>query len=228
MKQGRTFLGILGFSLLAVFIAIYFPGKQKDVAVQTQSLPWQIETTAEGSIRVFDLVLEQSTVDDAIHRFRENAEVSLFISPENNRLIEVYFNNTSLAGLRAKLVLSVSINEDEIDAIYDRGTRISTLGDGSRKVTLHPDDLVRIKQSAIAAITYLPKTKLDTELLKARFGEPTRRIRENKNKTLHWLYPAQGLDIAQDQDGRTVLQYLPPKAFDKLMQPLLEQGKEEY
>ncbi len=228
MKQGRTFLSILGFSLLALVIAIYFPAKQKTIPVQTQSLPWQIETTTKGSIRVFDLVLEQSTVDDAIHRFRENAEVSLFVSPENTRVIEVYFNNTRLAGLRAKLVLSVAINDADIEAIYNRGTRISTLGDGSRKVTLHPDDLLRVKQSTIATITYLPKTKLDAELLQARFGEPTRRIRETKNKTLHWLYPSLGLDIARDQDGRTVIQYLPPKAFEKVMKPLLEQGKEEF
>lgn len=228
MKQGRIFLSILGFSILALLLAVYFPSEQKSVLTQTQSLPWQIEVTPEGSIRVFDLLLEKSTVNDAIQRFKENAEVSLFVSPENSRVIEVYFNNTSLAGLRAKLVLSVSISENEIETIYDRGTRISTLGDGSRKVTLHPDDLLRVKQSAISAITYLPKTKLDSELLQARFGEPRHRIRETKNQTLHWLYPSQGLDIAQDQDGRTVLQYLPPKRFKKITQPLLNQGKEEF
>ncbi len=227
MKQGQVFLSVLGASLLLLAIAIFFPSEQKKIPVQTQSLPWQIETTADGSIRVFGLQLEHSTVNDAIRRFNENAEVSLFVSPKNQRVIEVYFNNTRLAGLGAKIVLSVAVSKRQIEAIYERGTRISTLGDGSRKVTLHPDDLLRVKQSPIATITYLPKTKLDTNLLLARFGEPARRIREIKNKTLHWLYPAQGLDIAQDQHGRTVLQYLPPKTFEKVMQPLLEQGKEE-
>ncbi len=228
MKQGQIFLSILGFSLLALLVAIYFPANRSVTSAKSQSLPWQIEATSEGSIRVFGLLLEQSTVNDAIHRFNETAEVSLFVSPEGIRVIEVYFNNTSLAGLRAKLVLSVLLNENELDTIYDRGTRISTLGDGSRKVTLHPDDLVRIKASPIASITYLPKSKLDSELLQARFGEPARRIRETKNKSLHWLYPAQGLDIAQDQDGRTVLQYLPPRQFEKVIRPLLKQGKEEF
>lgn len=227
MKQGQVFLGILGFSLLALAVAVYFPAQKSDVPTLTQSLPWQIEVTDDGSIRVFDLVLEQSTINDAIHRFQESAEVSLFVSPENTQVIEVYFNNTRLAGLRAKLVLAVSIDKTQLAAIYDRGTRISTLGDGSRKVTLHPDDLLRVKQSKIASITYLPKTRLDTELLQARFGEPGRRIRETKTTTLHWLYPDLGLDIAQDQDGRTVLQYLPPTKFEQIIQPLLEQGKEE-
>ncbi len=228
MKQGRIFLSVLGASLLLLAIAIYFPSRQKEISVQPQSLPWQIETTADGSIRVFGLLLGQSTVEDAIQRFNENAEVSMFVSTDNKRVVEVYFNNTRLADLRAKIVLSVAINEKKLEAIYNHGTRISTLGDGSRKVTLHPDDLLQVKQSPIAGITYLPKTKLDTDLLLARFGEPARRIRETKNETLHWLYPSRGLDIAQDKDGRTVIQYLPPKAFEKVMRPLLEQGKEAF
>jgi len=228
MKQGRIFLSVLAASLLLLAIAIYFPSSDKESVVQPQSLPWQIETTTDGSIRVFGLLLGQSTVDDAIQRFNENAEVSMFISPGNKRVVEVYFNNTRLAGLRAKIVLSVAISEMNIEAIYNRGTRISTLGDGSRKVTLHPDDLLRVKQSPVAGITYLPKTKLDSDLLLARFGEPARRIRETKNETLHWLYPSRGLDIARDKDGRTVIQYLPPKAFEKIMKPLLEQGKEAF
>ncbi len=228
MKQRRIFLSVLGASLLLLAIAIYFPSRDKESPVQPQSLPWQIETTTDGSIRVFGLLLGQSTVEDAIQRFNENAEVSMFVSPDNKRVVEVYFNNTRLAGLGAKIVLSVAVNEVQLEAIYNHGTRISTLGDGSRKVTLHPDDLLRLKQSPIAGITYLPKTKLDNDLLLARFGEPARRIRETKNETLHWLYPSQGLDIARDKDGRTVIQYLPPKVFEKVMKPLLEEGKEQF
>jgi len=226
MKQRYTFLTVLGVSLLILAIAIFFPSKQKEISLPIQSLPWQIETSPEGSLRVFDLQLGRSTVEEAIQRFNERAEVSLFVSPENKRVVEVYFNNTSLAGLRAKIVLTVGIDKTALDAIYSRGTRISTLGDGSRKVTLHPDDLLRVKQAPITVLTYLPKTKLDDDLLLARFGEPDRRIRENKNNTLHWVYPPRGLDIARDESGRTVLQYLPPKNFAQVLQPLLEQGTE--
>ncbi len=228
MKQGNIFLGVLGTSLLLLVISLFFSSRQKETPVQPQSLPWQIEITADGSIRVFGLLLGHSTVEDAIQRFNENAVVSLFVSPENKRVVEVYFNNARLAGLNAKIVLSVAINKAETERIYNHGTRISTLGDGSHKVTLSHDDLLRVKQSPIAAITYLPKTKLSSALLLARFGEPARRIRETKTGTQHWLYPSRGLDIAQDKDGQTVLQYLAPKAFEKVMGPLLEQGKEKF
>lgn len=227
MKQGQIFLGVLGTSLLLLAIALFFSPRHKTTPVLPQSLPWQIKTNMDGSIRVFGLLLEHSTINDAIRRFGENAEVSMFVSPKHKRVIEVYFNNTRLAGLNAKIVLSVAINKAEIKAIYDNGTRISTLGDGSHKVTLGHDDLLRVKQSPIAMITYLPKIKLGADLILARFGEPAQRIQETKNKTLHWLYPSKGLDIAQDQNGRTVIQYLPPKAFEGAMKPLLEKGEEK-
>ncbi|VAX13153.1 hypothetical protein MNBD_GAMMA24-2554 [hydrothermal vent metagenome] len=228
MKQGYIFLGVLAGSLLLLALALFFPSEQTAPPRQIQNLPWQIETTTDGSIRVFGLQLERSSINDAIQRFDENAEVSMFVSPTNKRVIEVYFNNTRLAGLNAKVVLSVAMKKAEIDAIYNHGTRISTLGDGSHKVTLSHDDLLQVKESPIAMITYLPKTKLNADLLLARFGEPARRIRETKSKTIHWLYPSRGLDIAQDQNGRTVIQYLPPREFEKVMQPLLKQGKEEF
>lgn len=223
MKQGQVFLGVLGVSLLLLAVAIFFPSRQKELPAQPQSLPWQIETTTDGNIRVFGLLLGHSTVTDAIRRFGEDAKVSMFVSPKNKRVIEVYFNNIRLARLNAKVVLSVAIKEGQIKAMYNRGTRISTLGDGNRKVTLDADDLLQVKKSPISMITYLPKTRLNSNLLLARFGKPAQRIRETKTKALHWLYPSHGLDIAQDKNGRTVLQYLPPRVFEKAIQPLLAQ-----
>ncbi len=229
MKQRHIFIGVLAASLLALALAMLFPAREHAPRREPQTLPWQIEPTADGSIRVFGLWLGKSTVGDAVNRFQEPPEVSLFESPDKARVVEVYFNSVTLAGLRARIVLSVDLDEQELAAIYARGVRISTLGDGSRKVSLHSDDLLRIEAAPIAGITYLPKAKLDEELLMARFGEPVRRIREKKNRTLHWLYPDLGLDIARDNDGRVVLQYLPPKQFgQRLLRPLLSAGKEEF
>ncbi|MCW9025644.1 MAG: hypothetical protein OQK73_13300 [Gammaproteobacteria bacterium] len=225
--ERKIFLNVLVISLLAVAIAIFFPAEQEEVTHRDQSLPWQITPTSNGSIKVFNLTLGQSTIADAVQRLNEVSEVSLFVSPQGKHVVEVYFNQTRLAGLRAKIVLTAAISDSDLQAMFNRGTRISTLGDGSRKVTLHPDDLERTKQSAISVITYLPKAKLDEELLRARFGEPTRRIQEKGRQTIHWLYPQQGLDIALDtEEGKAVFQYLPPLNFDQVINPLIEQGEE--
>ena len=220
--ERKIFLNILLFSLLAVAIAVFFPADRDEIANHQQSLPWQIEPTADGSITVFSLTLEKSPLIKAIQRWDEEAhEIRMFVSPEGKQVVELYFNQTRLAGLRAKIVLTVLLSEEDMQAMFNRGTRISTLGDGSRKVTLHPDDLLTVQQSPIKLITYLPKAKLDAALINSRFGEPAEKIAEKKGSTTHWLYPNKGLDIALDTEtGKTVFQYIAPRNFEQVMTPL--------
>ena len=45
---------------------------------------------------------------------------------------------------------------------------------------------------------------------------------ELENGTVHWLYPKLGLDIALDSNSKGVLQYVLPKDFAALVQPLRE------
>ena len=227
--ERKIFINVLVLSLLAVVIAIFFPSQKNEVPDRDQSLPWQISPTSEGSIKVFNLTLGKSTIADAITRFNEVSELSMFVSPQGKHAVEIFFNQTSLAGLRAKIILTAALSETEMKAMFSRGTRISTLGDGSRKVTLHPNDIEQIKYSAIAVLTYLPKAKLDNELLLTHFGEPNRRIGEKKSPIIHWLYPSQGLDIALNtEEGKAVFQYLSPRDFESVMTPLMKHGEEQF
>jgi hypothetical protein len=71
----------------------------------------------------------------------------------------------------------------------------------------------------------MPSVRLDEVTIGKRFGQPARRIREKKSGTVHWLYPQNGLDIVLGDEGKPVLQYVPPKDFGKLLQPLLDHGE---
>jgi hypothetical protein len=110
--------------------------------------------------------------------------------------------------------------------MYERGTRIGTLGGERRKVTLHAQDLATVYDAPLSGITYLPRARLDAELIAKRFGAPQRRVAEIKGTTVHWLYPQLGLDIALDQQGHAVLQYVAPERFARLAEPLLRSGAE--
>ena len=69
-------------------------------------------------------------------------------------------------------------------------------------------------------MTYLPRIRLETELLEKRFGQPTQVIKEKDSNMTHWLYPVMGLDVAIDEQGNGVLQYVLPAKFDQLVSPL--------
>ena len=216
-----AFLLVLVATLVALAIALLIPGQPKEQAVH---LPWQIEAGANGTSRVFGLTLGRSTLMEAKERFQEEAEVSLFATDEGERVVEAYFDQVTLSGIKAKVVIAVDLAPQELDGMYDRGIRIATLGSGIRKITLAPDDLGKAMRAPVASITYLPRIDLDPELVERRFGKPSERIREEEHAIEHWLYPEKGLDIALNEEKKDVLQYVAPSRFNKLVrQPLLKQ-----
>ena len=224
MLERYTFLGVLLFSLLAVGVGIMLPSEQKEGPVY---LPWQIEKTQGGSIRVLGLELGKSTLLDAQRRFQEVYEVSLFVHPDGGKMVEAYFDQTALNGFRARVVLVMSLSDEQLDGFYQRGVRIATLGSGTRKVTLSDSDLKALAAMPFVSLTYIPKANLTAELIEARFGTPAQRIRkEGKDGMVeHWLYPEKGLDLSLHEKGKEVLQYVVPARFEELRRPLL--GLEE-
>jgi hypothetical protein len=211
--------GIIVFAVIALVIGLMIPGGEPP---PVQTFPWQIEHTTSGSTRVFGLTLGESTLQQAEQVFGAEAELSLFEPADEKRksMIEGYFDKVTLGGLSAKVVVVFDFTEDQIQAMYNRGTRISTLGDGSRKVSLHAEDIKTIRSSRIASITYLPRIRLDAALLEKRFGQPAQTIKEPGNNMTHWLYPDKGLDVALDEQGNGVLQYVSPARFEQLIRPL--------
>ena len=220
--------GIVVIGLLVVAVSMLTPvpidkERSSENAPAAQFLPWQIEPTAQGSIRVFGLTLGESTLQDADTLYHGGAKVSLFVSPDGHYKTEAYFDKVFLGGFGAQLVMVMALSQEQQAAMFQRGARVSNLGDGRKKVTLTGDDLQTVFATPIASLAYLTRVHLDDDLLHKRFGEPAQRIREAENKTTHWLYPKLGLDIALNDEGQAVLQYVSPKAFSVLMAPLLEQ-----
>jgi hypothetical protein len=72
----------------------------------------------------------------------------------------------------------------------------------------------------IRTISYLPKARLDNELIEQRFGAPALRLTEPKTDIVHWLYPERGLDIGREPGGNVVIQYVDPDDFNRVLQPL--------
>ena len=216
---------VVGFIVIAVSLLTPVPVDKEGSSQNhpaAQFLPWQIEPTAQGSIRVFGLTLGESTLQKAEELFHGGAKVSLFVSPDAQYKVEAYFDKVILGGFSAQLVMVMALSQEQQAAMFQRGARVSNLGDGRKKVTLAGDDLQAVFATPINSIAYLTRTRLDDELLRKRFGEPAQRIREAENNTTHWLYPELGLDVALNDEGRAVLQYVSLKEFPELVAPLLK------
>lgn len=196
------------------------PGKPADKS----ELPWHIEHPTPETTRVFGLTLGSSTTNEAEQSFREEATPSLFKSSSGQLVAEMFFEQVTLAGLKSKIVATVAVPAAELPAMYERGLRISGTASG-KKITLAPEDAARVRALPIVSLTYMPSVRLDEGIISKRFGQPAQRIREKESGAIHWLYPQNGLDITLGGDEKPVLQYVPPKDFDKLVTPLLNNGE---
>lgn len=210
------------FSVVAISMVIILASFLVPVSKQAhdQFLPWQIEPTADGSIKVFGLILDKSTLDDAEKLFQGGAKVSMFSEQGGQYKVEAYFDKVVLGGFSAKLVMVMALSQEQMAAMFGRGTRIGNLGGGKKKVTLAADDLKTVFSSPIRSLAYLTRARLDEEMLSKRFGEPEQRLQEPESGTTHWLYPALGVDVALSNEGYAVLQYISPQRFSDLMAPL--------
>lgn len=212
-----------GTALIAVLIlvATFFmeikPAEKSD-------FPWHVEHPTADSNRIFGITLGQSNTNDAVQRFKEEAKPILFKSHSGQLVAEVFFEDVRLADLKARIVLSIAVPDAELQGMFERGLRMNATGSG-KEITMTPDDAARVFAMPISSLTYMPSVRLEDTVFTKRFGQPAQRVRENKSGAVHWLYPQHGLDITLGGEEKPLLQYVAPKDWDKLTQPLLANGE---
>ncbi len=219
--EKKFYWGIAAVAILVLGIA-FFKGDQ---AAETSDLPWHIEHPAADTSRIFGVTLGQTNTQQAEQHFKEVAKPILFKSPSGQLVVEVFFEDVTLAGLRARIVLTLAVPDAELPGMLDRGLRMNATGDGKKEITLTADDAATVFTMPITSLTYMPLTRLDDEIFAKRFGEPNMRVKEKTSGAIHWLYPQQGLDIALGGREKPLLQYVAPKDFNQLTQPLLANGE---
>jgi len=77
------------------------------------------------------------------------------------------------------------------------------------------------KTLVVQNLIYIPTVQLSDEVILKRFGKPTYKIKlKTKETGWHYLYPEKGLDLIYKEEGKEVLQYVSPKEFNLLLEPL--------
>jgi hypothetical protein len=212
-----------GTALIAVLIlgVAFLKG---DKPAEKSDLPWHIGHPSADTSRIFGITLGQSNTNEAEQHFKEVAKPILFKSPSGRLVVEVFFEDVNLAGLKARVVLNIAVPDAELQGMFERGLRMNATGSG-KEITMTPDDVARVFTMPISSLTYMPATRLEDAIFTKRFGQPELRIKEKKSGAVHWLYPQHGLDITLGGGEKPLLQYVAPTDFDKLTRPLLANGE---
>lgn len=223
----KIFFAILAFIVVLLFAPMLLsptPDNQKGEAVT--GLPWQIEVLPDGSSRVFGLDLTRSTLAEAKARFGEG-EIALVAAPGESESLELYFDNVMLGGaILGKLVVTAELPQETITAMRQRTVKTEYMQSSTKKSVLDDVDLPAAYAAPIRALAFVPATNLDEEMVMQRFGQPAERIKSGDNLE-HLLYPDRGLEIRLDTTAKEVLQYVAPRDFARLSEPLKAKGEKQ-
>ncbi len=209
------------FALLAIMLAVYpFLGDEQQGGSVT-GLPWQIDILDDGSTQVFGLNIGVSRLADASAVLGDDMELAIIASTDIEEVgsLEMYYGHYRAGLLSGKLILRTSTTEDRLMQWRDNAEKSDYMSSGyAKKYTLSVSDKPQVLQETVSGITFIPAVNLDEETVLARFGEPAERI--ELPGTTHYLYPQKGLDIAVHENSKEVMQYVSPKRFESLVQPL--------
>jgi hypothetical protein len=223
--EKKIIFWVVSLSLVAVALAILLPGARK--VDPNPKLPWEINLTAAGAPRVFELTLGGSTLDDARQLFQMQGELNMFIDQTGKPALEAYFERVFLSGLRADFILVLDADSDLLNEIYNRGSRISLTSKSTHKVELSREDQPLADKMPIKLINYIPYANLDDQLVASRFGEPSHKISELESGVTHWIYTDKGISIGINPEGKELIQYMPPSEIEALIRRI-EEGNTAY
>lgn len=190
----------------------------------TDGLPWQIEVLPDGGTRVFGLLPGTSTLDDARVRLGPDVQVALIVAPGGSGSVEAYYDRLTAGFVKGKMILTLDTSLVQREEMLKRALKAEYMESATRRITLADSDLQVLGQAQIFAIAFIPAANLSADVVLQRFGAPAERIRSSE-QTEHFLYPDKGLDLRLDAKGKEVLQYVAPRDFARLRDPLLAAAK---
>lgn len=202
-------------SLLLAFVPVLWhmvaPGPAPAPALH--GAPWQVDTPAPGRSRVFGLALPGSTLGSARQRWGEDLKVAVIAGPDGSLALEAYLEQFSAGGVAGRLVLAFGADAANL-AAWRNAVPGTPTGSGDRWHVLGGASAAVADAAPLVGLSFIPAAQLDGDTLIARLGVPAERLPGGERLT-HWLYPALGLAVALDAQGKEVLQYVAPAEFER-------------
>lgn len=184
--------------------------------------PWQVTVLPDGGSRILGIHLGVTTVREAKQSLGHAPETALFENPDSRLSLELFYKEFNRAGLTARVVLTVGAADAVLQDFRRQSVKKGKLESGVVQYRLDAMALSRMESRPIIAMTYVPYADLKEKTILARFGEPAEKIQTHE-QAQHWLYPDKGLDLIINEAGKEILQYVPPKEFARLADPLRRQ-----
>ena len=219
----KVVVGVVLVVLAAMALPLLFPPASQSTGDRVDGLPWQIEVFPDGNSRVFGLTLGVSTLADARGRFGPDIKVAIVAAPGETGSLEAYYEDVTAGVVTGKMILTGDVTAEALQAMRERAPKAEYMNSNTRRISLDAADLPTALAAPLRSIAFIPSINLDEQMVLQRFGAPGERLR-NSAHSEHFLYAAKGLDLVLDSEGKELLQYVPPRLFARLRDPLSAQA----
>ena len=209
---------ILTLVLLALFLLVNKGNNDKTQIVE--KYPWQITHLENGKSRVFGIVLGETSLKEVDSILKGSSKVALF-EVDKNLSLEAYYKNISLGGLIGSFIFTLDSSNEQLNKIKKESVSKEPAENKGQRFNLDKLAIEKTKILIVKNLIYIPTVQLDEKTIVQRFGKPSEKIKlKTKEVGWHYLYPEKGLDLIYKEEGKEVLQYVQPKNFNLLLEPL--------
>lgn len=205
--------------LLLILFYVFNKESQQDKDI-VEKYPWQVSLLPDGRTRVFGIVFNETSLKTVDEILKSSPTIALFESKDSLSL-EAYYKNVTLAGLIGSFIFSLDASVMQLNEIKTESKKQNRTANNGIRYELDKDTSEKTKELRVTNLIYIPTVQLDEETIIKRFGQPDYKIKlETKEQGWHYLYPEKGLDLIFKEEGKEVLQYVLPKNFNLLLEPL--------
>ena len=114
-----------------------------------------------GGSTVFGLSPGVSTLGEVRQKLGSELDVAIIAEPNEAGTLEGYYAQVSLGFVLARVIVTLDVAEQTVMAMRERALKAKHMESATRKITLHPDDLLAVEVMPIKAISVIPSVNLD-------------------------------------------------------------------
>ena len=176
----------------------------------------KIEQIANSDVSIMGITIGSSTLQAVEEVLQEQPNNAIFIPAKENRekkiQLEAYFEEN-------QIIIGLEVNDDLLEKIKNNGVNPFVFPDGVVKVGVGKQESAAVKTLLVNSLTLISHNRVNLEQFEQRFGK-TGQIIQTTDGNIHFLYPDLGLDLTRGPEGADALQFVNPKQFARLLDPL--------
>jgi hypothetical protein len=205
---------VLG-ALIAFTLYTFWPRESTQIA-NIDHL--KIEQNDNSDVSIMGIVVGSSTLQAAEKILNERADIAMFIPAKENKVkkiqLEAYFEDH-------QIILGLNADVDLLEKIKNNGVNPFVFPSGVIKVGVGDNESDIVNALPISSLTLISHNRVNLEQFEQHFGK-SGQIIQTTDGNVHFLYPDLGLDLTRGSEGADALQFVDPKHFARLLNPLKE------